>query len=101
MAKQTYIVKAPKSVIRVDEKYILDVSTSRLYYVDSDYVVFQFPTKKEMREAFKDIARESAEGQFYIDKANGACYVRVNAQGRTKAEEFSFIASMITPYNYI
>lgn len=99
MAKQTYIVKAPKSVIRVDEKYIIAVSTARLYYCDSDFVVFQFKSKKEMREAFKDIATPCGEF-FYIDNTNKATYVKVSDRGN-KAENYQFMASMITPYNYI
>lgn len=98
MAKQTYIIKAPASVVRVDSRFILCAYSPYLYASDYDFAVVQFSTKKEAREAFRDIASPCGE-TFYKDNENGATYIRIEAHGRTKAEEFQSFANMITPYN--
>lgn len=101
MAKQTFIIKASASAVRVDNKYILCAYSPRLYATENDFAVIQFPSKKEMREAFKDIAREGMDGAMYKDNATDAVYIRINAKGYgNKAEDYMFLASMITPHCY-
>lgn len=95
---QTFIIKAHASVIRVAEKYILDSYHPWLWASDADFSIIQFKTKKEMREAFANIARPCGD-TFYIDNENGAAYIKVDAQGRKTAEDFKYLASMITPYS--
>lgn len=97
---QTFIIKAHTSVIRVAKQYIIDSYHPWLYASDADFSVIQFKTKKEMKEAFANIARPCGD-TFYIDNENGATYIKVDAQGRKTAEEFLFLASMITPYSQI
>ena len=97
---QTFIIKAHTSVIRVAKQYILDSYHPWLYASDADFSVIQFKTKKEMKEAFANIARPCGD-TFYIDSENGATYIKVDAQGRKTAKEFLFLASMITPYSEI
>lgn len=97
--KQTFIIKASKSAIRVDEKYVLDSYNPYLYASDYDFSVIQFASKDEMRKAFAGIAKPVGE-TFFIDNNNGAAYIKVDAQGRTKAADFMFLASMIKPYAY-
>ena len=94
---QTFIIKAHTSVIRVEKQFILDSYHPYLYASDADFSIIQFKTKKEMREAFANIARPSGD-TFYIDNENGAAYIKVDAQGRKKAEDFKYLASVITPY---
>ena len=95
---QTFIVKAHTDVIRVAKQFILDSYHPYLYASDDDFSVIQFKTKKEMKEAFANIAKPCGE-TFYIDSKNGATYIKVDAQGRKTANEFLFLASMITPYS--
>jgi hypothetical protein len=94
---QTFIIKASASVIRVEEQYILDSYHPWLYASDSDFSIIQFKNKKEMTKAFANIARPVGD-TFYVDNENGATYIKVDAQGRKKAEDYLFLASMITPY---
>lgn len=95
---QTFIIKAHASVIRVAKQYILDSYHPWLWASDADFSIIQFKTKKEMREAFANIARPCGD-TFYIDNENGATYIKVDAQGRKTAEDFKYLASMITPYS--
>ncbi|MBQ1485685.1 MAG: hypothetical protein IIZ44_04430 [Muribaculaceae bacterium] len=97
---QTFIIKAHASAVRVAEQFILDSYHPWLYASDADFSVIQFKNKKEMKEAFANIARPSGDF-FYIDNENGAAYVKVNAQGKKTAEDFLFLASMITPHSQI
>lgn len=95
---QTFIIKAHESAIRVAKQYILDSYHPWLWASDADFSVIQFKTKKEMKQAFANIASPSGE-IFYIDNENGAAYIKVDAQGRKTAEEFKYLASFITPHS--
>lgn len=97
---QTFIIKAHASAVRVAEQFILDSYHPWLYASDADFSVIQFKNKKEMKEAFANIARPCGD-TLYIDRENGATYVKVNAQGKKNAEDFLFLASMITPHSQI
>ena len=98
--KTTFIIRAHKSLIRVAEKFIIDSYHPWLWASDADFSIIQFNTKKEMREAFANIARPCGD-TFYIDNENGATYIKVDAQGRKTAKDFMFLASMITPHSQI
>ena len=94
---QTFIIRANARFVRVAEQYILDSYHPWLYASDSDFSIIQFKTKKEMKEAFANIARPVGD-TFYIDNENGATYIKVDAQGRKTAKDFMYLASMITPH---
>ncbi len=96
---QTFIIRAHASVIRVADQYILDSYHPWLYASDDDFSIIQFKTKKEMRKAFEGIASPCGE-DFFIDNSNGATYIKVDAQGRKTAEDFLYLASMITPHSH-
>ena len=89
---QTFIIRAHASAIRVEKQYILDCYHPWLYASDSDFSIIQFKTKKEMREAFANIARPCGD-TFYIDNENGATYIKVDAQGRKTAKDYMYLAS--------
>jgi len=95
---QTFIIRANANVVRVAEKYILDSYHPWLWASDDDFSIIQFKTKKEMEEAFANIARPCGD-TFYIDNENGATYIKVDAQGRKTAKDFMYLASMITPHS--
>ena len=95
---QTFIIKAHASVVRIAKQYILDSYHPWLWASDDDFSIIQFKTKKEMREAFANIARPCGD-TFYIDNENGAAYIKVDAQGRKTAKDYMYLASMITPRN--
>ena len=96
--KQTFIIKAHASIVRVAKQYILDSYHPWLWASDDDFSIVQFKTKKEMKEAFANIARPCGD-TFYIDNENGATYIKVDAQSRETAKEFQYLASMITPHS--
>ena len=97
---QTFIIRAHASAVRVAEQFILDSYHPWLYASDADFSVIQFKSKKEMKEAFANIARPCGD-TLYIDRENGATYIKVDAQGRKKAEDYIFLAGMITPHSQI
>ena len=95
---QTFLIRAHANLVRVEKQFVLDSYHPWLYASDADFSVIQFKTKKEMREAFHNIAKPVGE-TFYVDLENGATYIKVSAQGRKTAEEFRYLASMITPHS--
>lgn len=95
---QTFIIKAHKNLVRVENHFVLDSYHPWLYASDDDFSIIQFRTKKEMKQAFANIARPVGE-DFYIDNENGATYIKVDAQGRKTAKDYMYLASMITPHS--
>lgn len=98
--KQSFIVKAPMRAIRIDERYILDRYQPYLYASDTDFAIIQFPSKKEMKMAFEQIAEPCGES-FFIDNETGARYIKFDPHGLKKASDFIMLANHITPYAYL
>jgi hypothetical protein len=97
--KQTFLIRAHHSNVRIDERFIADRYSAYLYASEGDFSVISFNSKKEMREAFAKIARPSGE-TFYIDNENGAAYVKViNKEGRTDCAFWKhFVYNFLNPH---
>lgn len=98
--KQSFIVKAPASAVRIEEKFILDSYRPYLYQSDTDFSIIQFNTKAEMKKAFAKIA-EPCGDMFFIDMETGARYIKFDPHGLKKATDFILLAEHITPYKYL